>query len=312
MTKQETVPIYTVDNFDLKRLSFSHSKQKDSSYSRIYMNYDGKRFFFKTPSGRFPFGLSRSSDEMMEKYKMTNPSFTIQFTISEWSDEHEDTDMKKYYLLLKDLEESIMTYLTENAKDLGLVSKKGTALSRREIENQFTDFIKQTENKEEGGFYPPKITFKMKTYEGKFTNCPEVHLSKKQKVMIDYAEPEKAIPRNSQGFIVYSQCINLSNFGISLAMNPQLVKIKPITQAKVDFSGVLEDSDDESVDGAPNAAPSAAPTAAPEVESEVEEDESSETNTVESEATEESEEEATPEPVKPKTKRGRKKLATPE
>ncbi len=285
-SKSDTVPILTADTFDISKVSFAVPK-KDDYGSRIYINYEGKPFMIKTPYVRFPFGLSK----VPEKFNQgPDPKFTLPMLFSEWNDEHEDTDVKKFYNMMMLLEQVILDHLVSKSKDYF-----GKTKSKETIEDSFSSFFRRGTNEKTGEEYAPKMTFKFPYYKGKF-GC-DVHVSKSETISIDVEKPDEAISSGSQGYVVFNLSIYLSKSGVSTPMNAKLVRIKPRGGMKVDFSQVLEDSDDEE----PEEVASEPEEVAAEEESSDEEMESS------------SEEEPEPEPEpKAKAGRGRKKLSSPE
>ena len=270
----QKVPILSVDNFDISKVSFAKPR-KDDYGQRIYLNYNDGAFMIKTPVVRFPFGLSK----VPEKYNQgPEPKFTMPITISEWTDEHENTEVRKYYNVMMELEQMVMKYIADNSKELF-----GKKKSLDVVEEKFNTIFRRGTDKE-GKDYPPKMTFKIPYYKGSF-GC-DVHVSKSEKLEIDADHPDEAIPSGSTGYVVFNMSLYLGASTYSMPMNAKLIKVKPRLGAKVDFSDVLEDSDEE------------ADEEADDVEEEESEDE-----------IEEDDSEEEPEPVK--AKRGRKKLTTP-
>lgn len=302
MTKNETVPILTAANFDISKISFAAPK-KDDYGSRIYINYDGKPFMLKTPYVRFPFGLSKTPDKFNSG---PEPKFTLPMTFSEWTSDHEDTDVKAFYNLMVQFEQMVIDHITEKSKDYF-----GKKKSRDTIEELFSSPFKRGTNNKTGEEYAPKMTFRFPYYKGEF-KC-DVHVSKNDKVSINVNKPEESIPSGSKGYVVYNMSIYLGAKGYSLPMNAKLVRIKPNNGMKVDFSSVLEDSDEEEASNN-DAMETEEPVEEVEEdeESEEEEEEASESADEDIESESEPEPEPEPEPVKTKAKGSRKKLSSPE
>jgi hypothetical protein len=299
MTKTESIPILTAKNFDISKVSFAIPK-KDDYGSRIYINYDGKPFMVKTPYVRFPFGLSKTP----EKYNSgPEPKFTLPMTLSEWTSDHEDTDVKAFYNLMVKLEQLVLDQISEKSKDYF-----GKKKSRDTIEELFSSPFKRGTNAKTGEEYAPKMTFRFPYYKGEF-KC-DVHVSKKDTVSIDVNKPEEAIPGGSKGYVVFNMSVYLGAKGYSMPMNSKLVRIKPNNGLKVDFSQVLEDSDEEEEETNASEPKQESEQMETEEASEEIESEESEDEDMDSESEQETEPEPEPEPVK--AKRTRKKLSSPE
>ena len=276
------IPILTVDTFDLSKVSFTKPK-KDDYGQRLYINYDNAPFMLKTPAVRFPFGLGK----VPEKFNAgPEPKFTMPMTFSEWTDNHEETSVKKFYSLMFALEQMVVKYIAEHSKDF-----YGKKKSIDVIEDSFNSIFKRGTDKE-GKEYPPKMTFKIPYYKGSFS-C-DVYSSKTDKVILDPEHPEESIPAGSSGNVVFNMSVYLGAKGSSMPINAKFIKVKQRLGAKVDFSEVLEDSDEEEETPAEETVEESVEMAE-ESEEELEEDDD--------------EEESEPEP-EPK-KRGRKKLTTP-
>ena len=283
------IPILDVSNFDLSQVSFTKPK-KDEYGQRIYINYKNGPFMIKTPVVRFPFGLGK----VPEKYNQgPEPKFTMPMTFSEWTDKHEDTAVKQFYNIMMQLEQKVIQFITENSKDLF-----GKKKSQDVIEEKFNSIFKRGEDKE-GNEYPPKMTFKIPYYKGNF-GC-DVYASKTEHIPLNVDKPEDAIPSGSSGNVVFNMNVYLGANSYSMPINAKFVKVKRRLGATVDFSDVLEDSDEECEQNDSLNREEAEPVAS-EVQEESEESE---------EELEEDDSEDEPEPEPQPKKRGRKKLTTP-
>ena len=132
------IPILTVDNFDLSKVSFTKPK-KDDYGQRLFINYDNSPFMLKTPAVRFPFGL----DKVPDKFNAgPEPKFTMPMTFSEWTDQHEETSVKKFYSLMFALEQMVIKYIAEHSKEF-----YGKKKSIDVIEDSFNSIFKRGVNR---------------------------------------------------------------------------------------------------------------------------------------------------------------------
>lgn len=213
-----TKPISIFD-IDVSRITFKYAPGKAGRGPSINLMYDGSPLVIRFPKLKSPHGYSKFQDKSGKENH--NIAVSLEGCDSYAMKRAEgDSDAEFVYNFMLDLSELLKAEATSNG-----LKWFGKIKSRAVNEENFMPFLKVSSDKDQSnsnvkipnGKYPPLVSFKIPTWEGKVT-MKSVIDDKKNDMYVTIESLPKVFPKFTESKLVgmpYVYVMNQSSFGIS-------------------------------------------------------------------------------------------------